>query len=206
MSDEELKEIVQSGYDTVSYAYRDDEDAPPQYRPWIEQLLHEHPPGTEVLDIGCGCGVPMSKSLAESGHAVTGIDISEVQIARARRLVPSARFFCGDATAFPFPDRSFDLILCLYTLWHVPLPNQESFIGRMSRWLRPGGALLATVAVSEWEGVKDGWLEGGSRMWWGHRDLDTYRTWFDAAGFDIESDEFISLGRGKQQALWTRRR
>ena len=48
-----------------------------------------------VLDLGCGAGVPATRDLVDRGFNVTGIDISEVQIERAQRLVPGGRFICA---------------------------------------------------------------------------------------------------------------
>jgi len=47
------------------------------------------PSGDMVLDLGCGCGIPVAQELAQH-FQVTGVDLSEVQIARARQLVPQA--------------------------------------------------------------------------------------------------------------------
>ncbi|MCX5096466.1 class I SAM-dependent methyltransferase [Streptomyces sp. NBC_00365] len=55
-----------------------------------------------VLDLGCGSGVPVARALATAGHRVTGVDISEVQIRRAREFVPQAEFIRADATDLDF--------------------------------------------------------------------------------------------------------
>jgi SAM-dependent methyltransferase len=50
------------------------------------------PAGGAVLDLGCGCGVPLARDLAAGGYQVTGVDLSVVQVEGARRLVRAARF------------------------------------------------------------------------------------------------------------------
>jgi hypothetical protein len=92
------KEIVRVGYDTVSNAYRDDEGRGPagleiRYADWLAELIPHLNPSARVLDLGCGCGLPTTKLLAER-FRVTGVDFSPVQIERARRLVP-AQSFCA---------------------------------------------------------------------------------------------------------------
>jgi SAM-dependent methyltransferase len=62
-----------------------------------------------------------------------------VQIERARRLVPTARFLCADATQIRFPRSSFDAVVNLYAVIHMRLDAQPSLLGRIGRWLRPGG-------------------------------------------------------------------
>ncbi|MGH3620048.1 MAG: SAM-dependent methyltransferase, partial [Pseudonocardiaceae bacterium] len=83
-------EVVRSGYDALSWRYRDDDADAEQYKPWIAALLDALDPGSQVVDLGCGCGVPVARDVTTAGHLVTGVDVSEVQIRRARQLVPDA--------------------------------------------------------------------------------------------------------------------
>ena len=82
-------ELVRSGYNAISGAYRSDDDPAHEYDPWLAGLLERIPGRGQVLDIGCGCGVPVARRLAAAGHQVTGVDISDVQIERARRSSPA---------------------------------------------------------------------------------------------------------------------
>ena len=100
-------DIVRAGYDAVCHAYRGDvetADCTPHHQ-WLDELLPLLPPATRVLDLGCGCGIPVARRLART-HQVTGVDLSPVQIHRARELVPAARFLCVDMTAVEFPPRT----------------------------------------------------------------------------------------------------
>jgi SAM-dependent methyltransferase len=76
-------ELVRDGYDSVSYRYRGDHDNPAGYAPWLTNLQRRLPTNASVLDLGCGCGIPVAKALTDNGHHVTGVDLSEVQINRA---------------------------------------------------------------------------------------------------------------------------
>jgi SAM-dependent methyltransferase len=82
------KDIVRRGYDALSYLYRGDTEEPEHYATWLTQLRERVPAGGTILDLGCGCGVPLARDLAASGYEVTGVDLSEVQVERARQLVP----------------------------------------------------------------------------------------------------------------------
>jgi SAM-dependent methyltransferase len=95
-----------------------------------------------------------------AGHEVTGVDISEVQIHRARQLVPGGTFIHADATQLEFPPATFDAIVCLYALIHMPLADQPQLLQRFARWLRPSGWLLATTGQDAWTGTEDHWLDG----------------------------------------------
>ena len=119
-----------------------------EYAPWLAELRARLPAGGSVLDLGCGNGVPVARSLAAAGYQVTGVDISDVQVERARRLVPAGTFIRADATVIEFPPRSFDAIVCLYSLIHMPLAAQPGLLRRTAGWLRPTGWLLAVTGHS----------------------------------------------------------
>ncbi|MGP8063194.1 MAG: class I SAM-dependent methyltransferase [Acidimicrobiales bacterium] len=73
------------------------------FRTWVDELASLLEPGARILDLDCGAGIPATKILADAGLEVLGIDISEVQIERARALVPMPHlsvptWFCGRAT------------------------------------------------------------------------------------------------------------
>src|ERR1700682_1490291 len=99
---EDPKSIVRHGYDLVSRAYRADDADDGTYAGWLDTLEMRVAPGSSVLDLGCGCGVPVARRLARS-YEVTGADLSPVQIARARELVPGATFVCADMTTLQIP-------------------------------------------------------------------------------------------------------
>jgi SAM-dependent methyltransferase len=119
--------------------------------------------------------VPLARDLAAAGYAVTGVDLSAVQVERARRLVPTARFLHADAGEVSFPASSFDAVVSLYALIHMPLDEQPRLLRRIGRWLRPGGWLLATTGHHAWTGSEDNWLGGEAPMWWSQADAATYR-------------------------------
>jgi len=100
--------------------------------------------GRDVIELGCGAGY-VSSWLARAGATVTGIDISDGQLATARRLqaehgVSGATFVQASAEAVPFEDASFDLAISEYgaCLWCDP----ERWVPEAARVLRPGGELI----------------------------------------------------------------
>jgi SAM-dependent methyltransferase len=202
---ESPKDVVGRGYDALSYRYRGDADAPEHYATWLAQLQERVPPGGAVLDVGSGCGVPLARDLAAAGYAVTGVDLSAVQVERARRLVPTARFLHADAGEVSFPASSFDAVVSLYALIHMPLDEQPRLLRRIGRWLRPGGWLLATTGHHAWTGSEDNWLGGEAPMWWSQADAATYRAWIEQAGLSVVTEELIPEGDGAHALFWARR-
>ncbi|MDJ0757036.1 MAG: methyltransferase domain-containing protein [Ardenticatenaceae bacterium] len=193
-----LKEIVKKGYDAVSYAYRADtegEDSQ-KYHQWLDELVPLLSPGIRVLELGCGCGIPVARRLSDA-FQVTGVDLSPVQIRRARQLVPGAHFLVADMTNLEFPTAHFDAVVSFYAIIHLPLEEQPELFRKMGRWLTPGGYLMITVGHTAWTGTEKEWLGvQGATMVWSHADDKTYERWLQESGFTIHWTRFIPEGDG----------
>ena len=97
--DLEPKKVVRESYNRISRAYRGNAiSRDGGYFWWLAMLTPLLQPGDPVLDLGCGCGIPVAQELART-FRVTGVDISEVQITRAQALVPEATLLCQDIMA-----------------------------------------------------------------------------------------------------------
>jgi SAM-dependent methyltransferase len=199
------REVVRRGYDALSVRYDEEYGGETKYRAWLGDLQERIPAGGAILDLGCGSGIPVARDLAEAGYRVTGVDISEVQIRRARESAPRAEFVRADITAIAFDLGSFDAVVSFFALIHVPLEDQPSLLDRIAGWLRPGGLFLATTGYWAWTGAEENWLGGGVPMWWSHADVATYRNWITTAGLSIERDEFVPEGDGGHALFWARR-
>ncbi len=68
---EDPKSVVRRGYDLVSRTYRADDADDGIYAEWLDVLEKRVEPGSPILDLGCGCGVPVARRLAKR-YAVTG--------------------------------------------------------------------------------------------------------------------------------------
>jgi ubiquinone/menaquinone biosynthesis C-methylase UbiE len=102
-------------------------------------------PGAEILDAPCGFA-RHALVLAEAGYHVTGIDRSPVQLAEAERRRGDAdwpRLVRADYRELPFPDASFDAVLCLFTaLGYLERTGDVGVLSEFRRVLRPSGALV----------------------------------------------------------------
>ena len=84
-------------------------------------------PGQKVLDVGCGEGT-LSILMAQKGARVTGLDISDPNIAsaskRGKELALPVRFVVSDADQLPFSDNAFDIVVSSHVLEHLPDPDK----------------------------------------------------------------------------------
>jgi cyclopropane fatty-acyl-phospholipid synthase-like methyltransferase len=199
------KTIVRAGYDAISHNYRADtfDFENSGYKVFLTEFERSLTPGDRVLDLGCGCGIPVARHLARS-YAVTGVDISETQVTRARALVPDAQFVCGDMTEMAFPDASFEAAVSFYAVIHVPAEQHLGLFERVSRWLVSGDMFLVTLGHTAWTGTAADWH--GAEMYWSHADAATYRAWLDQAGFNVEAEHFVPEGDGGHTLFIARKR
>jgi len=108
----------------------------------VEQLLTAIPEkkGT-ILDVACGQGATTRHLLNYYKPAdVTGINISDWQLDKARQNAPGCLFLNMDAAQLEFPDASFDNIICVEAAFHFN--TREQFFREALRVLKPGGRLV----------------------------------------------------------------
>lgn len=125
-------------------AYRDgsyrEHWAPPRVPPELLALVEDDllPPGSTVLDVGCGCGLE-ADFLARCGCRVVGLDLSPSALVRARGRGVEALWCAGRARALPVRSDAIDLVLdrgCFHLFEPATRPAYASEIARV---LRPGG-------------------------------------------------------------------
>jgi cyclopropane-fatty-acyl-phospholipid synthase len=119
-------------------------------------------PGLTVLDIGCGWG-GMALTLARDfGAQVTGITLSEEQLAAARARAQEAGLahrVTFELIDYRAMDRPFDRIVSVGMFEHVGVPNYESFFETIKRCLKPDGvALLHSIGRFEGPGATNPWI------------------------------------------------
>lgn len=193
------RDLVRRGYDAISLAYRSDDGTAAEtsagdvsrYAGWAAEIAGRLPSGGRVVDLGCGAGIPATSELAGHGLQVLGADFSAVQIRRAHRLVPAARFVQADMTAFHLRPASVDAVVSFYALIHVPLADQRALFPRVREWIRPGGYFLAIVGAGSWTGTEH-YL--GADMFWDHADTDTYLRWLAAARLSPVWSRYVPEG------------
>jgi SAM-dependent methyltransferase len=126
--------------------------------------------GRRVLDLGCGAG-QLAHHLATLGAAeVIGLDVSERMLALAREqwAHPRVTYRREAVEAAEFPPVRFDLVVSSLVLHYVD--DYRGLLGRIARWLTPGGVLVYStehpIYTARLPG--DGWVldESGQRTRW----------------------------------------
>jgi SAM-dependent methyltransferase len=198
------KRIVAEGYDEMAQRYLDWSDlrpSPTRLR-YLALALELIPAGSDVLELGCGAGIPMTAALA-GNRAVTGVDISATQLDMARHNVPGATFIQADMTSLAFEPATFDAVVAFYSLTHVPRDEQVGLIERIRGWLRPGGLFLASMGADDEPGdVEADWL--GVDMYFSHFGAKANRRLVERAGLVIEQAELAVEPEDRHDArfLW----
>jgi SAM-dependent methyltransferase len=123
----------------------------------VARLLDALPPRPEIVELGVGAGDSTSITLAERS-SLTGVDVSAAMLARARGRLPGARLLQSDLLELDLPDQSCDAVVSLHVLNHVLRDELGPLFGRIARWLRPGGLLLATLGAHDTPGWSGDWL------------------------------------------------
>lgn len=114
----------------------------------LVELLHNDtafPPGSRVLEAGCGVGAQTVTLAAHSlGAEIIALDISAVSLEQARQKVAAAgftnvQFQQGDIFDLPFDPHAFDHVFVCFVLEH--LPNPVEALRHLKRLLKPGGTI-----------------------------------------------------------------
>ncbi|MEE8407868.1 MAG: class I SAM-dependent methyltransferase [Acidimicrobiia bacterium] len=91
--------------------------------------------GERVLEVGCGQG-HLTKRLADRGIDITGVDANP----KASEIAGTDRVLYMKGEDLEFDDKSFDVVLSVHALEHIPPLDQA--ISEMARVLKPGGSAL----------------------------------------------------------------
>ena len=136
---------TREGYDRWAAIYDVDENPLVALEePWVDRLLGEVR-GLSLLEVGCGTGRHAIR-LASRGAVVRALDFSTVMLERARQKpgAENVRFQLHDLAApLPFPEHTFDRVLCALVLDHIS--NLNSLFGEMRRVCRPSGRVVITA-------------------------------------------------------------
>jgi SAM-dependent methyltransferase len=161
--------------------------------------------GQAVLDVACGTGI-VARTVAErrgTADHVVGIDLNDGMLAVARRVRPDLDWRQGDVADLPFPDGSFDAVVCQMALMFFP--DRAAALREMARVVRRGGVVALVVPASLDAqpaygpfvdmAVRVAGLEAASLLgaYWACGDLDALCELVTSAGLEV-TDTWTHLG------------
>ena len=158
---ESAKSIILTAEDGVSTQTRWDTETP-----WLLQLISLHivKPNCLIVDYGCGIG-RLSAPLANHGHPVIGVDLSDSMRRHATGQIANDRFVAMTPAMF---DRlvglgiKTDLILSIWLLQHCL--DLEAEVSRLYRSLAPGGVLAVADMRHRAIPTNQGWVNDGKNV------------------------------------------
>jgi 2-polyprenyl-3-methyl-5-hydroxy-6-metoxy-1,4-benzoquinol methylase len=175
-------ESIQADFNRIARLLADKPDSPDRYESFL--LTQLPAPCAKVLEIGCGAG-RLTRAISGRGATVTGIDASPEMIRLARnrtRDSAGVEFVCGDFSVLSMEPGTYDCVVSVATLHHLPT---EQALSRMKSLLRPGGMLVIHDIRSP-SGVVDWMVSGlaalvtGDAVWWVSQRLREGRALRDA--------------------------
>lgn len=106
-----------------------------------------------ILEVGCGDG-NILVNLRQGGHKgkLTGLEINDgmfresVEMQKKESLQPLIEFIVGFADNLPFPDKSFDVVLAFFMLYHMP--DIQKTLREWKRVLKDNGKVLISTGSS----------------------------------------------------------
>ena len=184
--------LVAAGYDAMldtweSWKARIENDPRAE---WCDELGDRLPVGARVVELGCGGGTDETRALAER-FRLTGVDLSEGQLQRARERVPAADYLLADVTTVEFPRGSLDAVASFYVLNHVPRELLTPLFERIHRWLRTDGLFLATLGASDLPGWTGDFL--GAPSYFSGFPPETNVRLLREAGFSLLREEVVTI-------------
>jgi len=101
---------------------------------YIHNFLDNLPEEVKILDAGCGEGV-LVEEYRSKGKQIEGIDLN----------YGSEYVRCGNVLEMPYPESTFDIVLCLDVFEHIAFKDQPLCLQEIRRVLKVGGALLISI-------------------------------------------------------------
>ncbi|MCS3429688.1 trans-aconitate 2-methyltransferase [Klebsiella sp. BIGb0407] len=119
---------------------------------WLDALIANIAPGSRILDIGCGNGVPVAEYFIQREFQLTGLDSSPSMIARCQRRFPDNQWHCADMR-FLALGQQFAALVAWDSFFHLTRAAQRQMFPRFAAHAIPGAYLLFNTGPGNGEAI-----------------------------------------------------
>lgn len=175
---------VRDGYKDAARIYREQKDHTqseiPIFKTWLTKV-------NVVLELGCASGFPIGKAILETGKSYLGIDLSEEQIALAKKEFTqwSDAFIIAEMMEFvrESKENMYDGLISMFSIRHLPRIYHAELFTEIKRILKPGGFLLIDHPDYTDEG-RGTWF-GDLKMYWSSFSKEWQQLTLKELGFEL---------------------
>ncbi len=145
-------------YEAHAHAFLTARDASNVGADVVSRWARSLPPGTDVIDIACGGGYPVSRALVDAGVNLWALDASPTLLQTFRARFPNVPTLCSSALECDYFDRKLGAAVAIGLIFLLEASEQIALIHRVSEILLPGGCFLFTAPaqVAAWRDVTAG--------------------------------------------------
>lgn len=148
---------------------------------WLDRFLTLLPVNGQILDIGCGNGMPIADYFIRQGFQVTGVDSSQPMIDRCLQRFPEQSWSVADMRTLALADR-FDGLIAWDSFFHLAREDQRQMFNVFRQHANSQATLMFTSGTSNGEAI--GTFEGEALY---HASLapEEYRQLLQKQGFSV---------------------
>lgn len=148
---------------------------------WLDRFLALIPQNTDILDLGCGSGKPIAAYFIQQGHAVIGVDSSDVMIEMAQQHFPTQTWLQDDMRTVSLAS-TFKAIIAWDSFFHLTPSDQRQMFGRFALYAEKGTVLMFSSGPADGEAIGELF---GNALYHASLAQDEYRSLLNQYGFDV---------------------
>jgi len=146
----------------------------------VNRWARAREPGSHVIEIACGGGIPITRSLVDSGLAVWAIDSSQTLIRAFQQRFPDIPTDCSTVLDSDYFARKFDAAVSVGLIFLLEANDQRKMLCRVSEILNPQASFLFSAPLESGT-----WTDINTGLFCTSLGLDGYRSALELAGFSI---------------------